>query len=183
MSRYHLPPSALWFAFALPLICFGLLLIGQPIAFGAFLPIEILATLAVPLGIASIGFGVAVVIWQLAAKGYFDARLSDVRLQSLPLTMALISALLPLLSAAIIMAGWLYTRDSVFEAAGMLNILIGLVVFGFGAGAVTWHVLAYGTTGIRLFGVRIPVWGVVLLLISNFPAAYACVSYALSGID
>ncbi len=183
MSRNRFPPSALWFAFALPLICFGLVLIGQPIALGVFLPFEILITLGIPLGIASIGFGVAAVVWQLTAKGYFDTRLSEARLQSLPLTMALIAGLLPLLSAGIIMAGWLCTRDSVFEAAGMLNILIGLVVFGFGVGSVTWHLLAYGTASIRVLKVRIPVWGVALLLISNFPVAYACVSYALSGID
>jgi len=176
------PLRLLWIAFAIPLLSLGLLL-SAPVSGGFFLPIQILVTLAVPLGIASIGFAIAGVIWHLSTKGYFVAKFSNMKLQSLPLTMALIAGMLPLLSGAAIMAGWFYTRNSAFEIAGLLNILVGLIIFGFGAGGVTWHLMAHGTARIRVLNIQVPVWAVILLLLSNFPAAYICVSYALSRVD
>lgn len=182
MSLNPLPQRLTWIAFGLPLIVLAVLFTrragADPLA-----PIQIMIILGVPLAIASIGFGAVSLLWHLSEKGHILANQSEERRRSFPLMLALAAGLLPLLTGGGIMAGWLLTHADEFAVIGIFNIAVGLVCFGFGIGCIVWHLSEYGLQDARLFDKPVPVWGVAVLLLSNFPAAFACVTYALSNMD
>lgn len=88
---------------------------------------------------------------------------------------ALIAGALPLVLGLLVMVSFAVTEASWLMLVGVLLIYFGLVSVALGAGALIWSVAAARKRNIsRPAGILHSAWFAALVLLLNFPAAYAC---------